>query len=121
MQGPAQDGRHFAFAAAATVAREFLDDDEIRVWIPGDGHLILRNLVLRPTTGGGNLFVNGGVTTLNNNNLDGWQSRGTHWGGYHDAEGVHLVAGHARHRCLSVAAHRHRPDERCKPAHLPHV
>ena len=67
-------------------------DTEVRLWVPGDAHIILRNLVLRPTAGSGNLFVNGAVTTLNNNNLDGWQSRGTHWGGYHDAEGVHLVA-----------------------------
>ena len=67
-------------------------DTEVRLWLPGDGHIVLRNLVLRPTTGSGNLFVNGTVTTLNDNNLDGWQSRGTHWGGYHDAEGVHLVA-----------------------------
>ena len=67
-------------------------DTEVRLWLPGDGHLVLRNLVLRPTAGGGNLFVNGTVTTLNNENVSGWQSRGTHWGGYHDAEGVHLVA-----------------------------
>lgn len=67
-------------------------DTEVRLWLPGDGHLVLRNLVLRPTAGGGNLFVNGTVTTLANDNISGWQSRGTHWGGYHDAEGVHLVA-----------------------------
>ena len=68
------------------------NDTEIRLWLPGEGHLILRNLVLRPTAGSGNLFVNGAVTTLANDNISGWQSRGTHWGGYHDAEGVHLVA-----------------------------
>ncbi len=72
-----------------------INDDEIRLWIPGDGHLILRNIVLRPTSGGSNLFVNPNVTTLANNNVDGWQSSGTHWGCFHDAEGVHLVAdGH---------------------------
>lgn len=67
-------------------------DTEVRLWLPGEGHIVLRNLVLRPTAGGGNLFINGNVTTLDNNNTSGWQSRGTHWGGYHNAEGVHLVA-----------------------------
>ncbi len=66
-------------------------DTEVRLWLPGDGHLVLRNLVLRPTSGGGNLFVNPSLTTLLNNNFSGWQSRGTHWGSFHDAEGVHLV------------------------------
>ncbi len=75
-------------------------DDEIRIWTVGDSHMILKNLVLRPTSGSGNLFVNGEVTTLNNNNVDGWQARGTHWGTFHDAEGVHLVAdGHGDNKC----------------------
>ena len=68
-----------------------VNDDEIRLWLVGDGHLIIRNAVFRPTGGTGNLFVNAGVTTLNNNNVDGWQTRGTHAGSFHDAEGVHIV------------------------------
>ena len=68
-------------------------DTEVRMWMPGEGHVVLRNLVLRTTNPvGANILANAAVTTLNNNNIDGWQSRGTHWGGYHDAEGVHLVA-----------------------------
>src|SRR4029453_19204316 len=66
-------------------------DDEIRIWTTGDSHIVLKNLVLRPTSGSGNLFVNGAVTTLNNENISGWQSRGTHALPFHDAEGVHLV------------------------------
>ncbi len=77
-----------------------VQDDEILLWLTGDAHIIIRNPVLRPTAGGANLFVNGGVTTLNNNNDEGWQSRGTHWAGYHDAEGVHIVAdGHGDNKC----------------------
>ncbi len=67
-------------------------DTEVRMWLPGDGHIVLKNIVLRPTSGGGNLLVNAGVTTLNNENVSGWQSRGTHGGCYSDAEGVHLLA-----------------------------
>lgn len=77
-----------------------VNDDEIRLWLVGDGHLIIRNTVLRPTAGGNNLLVNGQVTTLNNNNVEGWQARGTHWATYHDAEGVHIVAdGHGDNKC----------------------
>ncbi|HEV7950911.1 MAG TPA: lamin tail domain-containing protein, partial [Glaciihabitans sp.] len=72
-----------------------VNDDEIRIWGVSDTHIILKDIVLRPTTGSGNLFTSGEVTTLNNNNLDGWQSRGTHARTFHDAAGVHLVAdGH---------------------------
>lgn len=67
-------------------------DREMRIWTTGDSHIVLKNLVLRPTAGGGNLFVNGGVTTLNNENVSGWQSRGTHADTFHDAEGIHLVS-----------------------------
>ncbi len=75
-------------------------DDEIRLWLTGDSHLIIKNVVLRPTSGTGNLFVNGEVTTLSSGNVAGWQSRGTHWAGYHDAEGVHIVAdGHGDNKC----------------------
>jgi hypothetical protein len=69
-----------------------VNDDEIRVWLPGEGHMIMKDPVLRPTTGSGNLFVNGNVTTLANNNVNGWQSRGTHWASFDDSEGVHIVA-----------------------------
>ncbi|HZJ16238.1 MAG TPA: lamin tail domain-containing protein, partial [Chthoniobacteraceae bacterium] len=69
-----------------------VNDDEIRLWLVGDGHLIIRNAIFRQTGGAGNLFTNAGVTTLNNNNVDGWQARGTHAGTFHDAEGVHIVA-----------------------------
>ncbi len=67
-------------------------DDEIQMWLVGDGHVIIRNAQLRPTAGGADLFVNAGVTTLNPNNADGWRARGTHWATYHDAEGVHILA-----------------------------
>lgn len=70
-------------------------DPELFLWAVGDSHFVMRNLVLRPTAGGSNVLVNGEVTTLLNENVAGWQSRGTHWASYHDAEGVHLVAdGH---------------------------
>lgn len=79
------------------------NDDEIRMWAVGDSHLVLRNLVLRPTSGTGNLFTNAAVTTLANDNVSGWQSRGTHWSSYHDAEGVHLVAdGHGDNKCNHI-------------------
>lgn len=75
-------------------------DDEIRLWLVGDGHLILRNLVLQTAAGGPNLLVNGDVTTLLNNNVAGWQSRGTHYASFSDGEGVHIVAdGHGDNKC----------------------
>ena len=74
------------------VTHNSLNDDEIQMWLVGDGHMIIRNAQLRPTAGGADLFVNAGVTTLNANNTDGWRSRGTHWATFHDAEGVHIVA-----------------------------
>ncbi len=80
------------------------NDDEIRLWATGDSHLIIRNAVLRPTSGSGNLFnANAGVTTLLNDNVSGWQARGTHWASFHDAEGVHLVAdGHGDNKCNHI-------------------
>jgi hypothetical protein len=69
-----------------------VQDDEIQLWLAGDGHMVMKNAVLRPTAGGANLLTNGEVTTLNPNNIDGWQSRGNHWATYHDAEGVHILA-----------------------------
>lgn len=78
-------------------------DREIRIWTTGDSHIVLKNLVLRPTTGAGNLFVNGAVTTLNNENVSGWQSRGSHGLTFHDAEGVHLVAdGGGDNKCNHI-------------------
>jgi hypothetical protein len=78
-------------------------DDEIRIWGVSDTHVILRNIVLRPTAGGSNILVNAGVTTLTNDNVSGWQARGTHWATYHDAEGVHLVAdGHGDNKCNHI-------------------
>jgi hypothetical protein len=74
------------------IAHGSVTDDEIQMWLVGDGHVVIRNAQLRPTSGGSDLFVNAGVTTLNANNTDGWRSRGTHWATYHDAEGVHILA-----------------------------
>ena len=77
-----------------------VNDDELRMWLVGDGHVILKNLVLRPTAGGGNLLVNGEITTLANENVSGWQSRGTHGQTFSDATGVHLIAdGHGDNKC----------------------
>ncbi len=78
-------------------------DDEIRIWGVSDTHVILRNLVLRPTAGGANILVNPNVTTLTNGNVLGWQSRGTHAASFHDAEGVHLVtASHGDNKCNHI-------------------
>ena len=79
-------------------------DPEIRMWAVGDSHLVLRNLVLRLTSGGTNIFNgNAGVTTLLNDNVAGWQARGSHWASYHDAEGVHLVAdSHGDNKCNHI-------------------
>ncbi len=74
------------------IVHNSLNDDEIQMWLVGDGHMIIRNAQLRPTAGGADLFVNAGVTTLNANNTDGWRSRGNHWATFHDAEGVHILA-----------------------------
>lgn len=77
-----------------------VNDDELLLWLVGDAHLILKNFVLRPTAGGANLFANGAVTTLNNENVSGWQSRGTHWQTFSDAAGVHVIAdGHGDNKC----------------------
>lgn len=67
-------------------------DDEILMWLVGDGHIIMRNVEVRPTAGGANVLVNTNVTTATRNNVDGWLGRGNHWASYHDAEGVHIVA-----------------------------
>lgn len=67
-------------------------DDEILLWLVGDGHVIFRNASLQPSAGGANLFVNAGVTTLGFNNIAGWMARGNHWASFHDAEGVHLLS-----------------------------
>lgn len=67
-------------------------DHEIRIWTTGDSHIVMKNFVIRPTSGSGNQFTNAEVTTLNNENNTGWQSRGTHAQTFHDSEGVHLVA-----------------------------
>lgn len=67
-------------------------DHELRIWTTGDSHMVLKNIVLRPTAGGSNVLVNGEVTTLANENITGWQSRGSHAPTFHNAEGVHLVA-----------------------------
>ncbi len=75
------------------IAHTGVTDDEILMWLVGDGHMIIRNAQLRPTAGGADLFTNANVTTLNPNNTDGWRSHGNHWPTYHDAEGVHILAG----------------------------
>ena len=78
-------------------------DDEIRIWGVSDTHVILRNIVLRPTSGANNILVNANVTTLTNGNVAGWQSRGTHASTFHDAEGVHLIAtSHGDNKCNHI-------------------
>src|SRR4029450_10492344 len=53
-------------------------DDEVRLWTVADSHLVLRNIVLRPTAGGANIFVNETVVSTTNENTSGWLARGTH-------------------------------------------
>ena len=79
------------------------NDDEYRMWLVGDGHLVLKNIVLRPMTGGANVFAHADVTTLTNENVTGWQARGTHWQSFSDAEGIHIIAdGHGDDKCNHI-------------------
>ena len=74
------------------IAHGGVTDDEILMWLVGDGHIVMRNAEVRPTAGGANLLVNTNVTTATRNNIDGWLGRGNHWPTYHDAEGVHILS-----------------------------
>lgn len=84
--------RPFALTNLYSRTQRGIFDDEIRLWLAGDGHVVLRNLQLRPLAGGPSILVNPSAVSTDGGNVSGWLGRGTHAGSFADAEGVHLVA-----------------------------
>lgn len=76
------------------------DHKELHLFLVGDSHVALRNMVFRPTSSGGNLLPNAGtVVSTDGTGVSGWLCQGTHGASFGQSGELRLVAdGHGDNR-----------------------